>query len=284
MGDPAAYIRIMRPVNSLMMGFAVLVGAVIGGGSEIFGSTVYLALAFVTGFAFTGSAMAINDYYDREIDAINEPQRPIPSGAMTPGEALAESLALSAVGFASSWGTGLNSLALAAVAWVTMMYYATAGKKTGLLGNFLVSFCVALPIIYGGVMAGSSGLGGALIFASIVFFTNTGGREITKGIVDMEGDRENNVGTVAVRSGAGAAAWASIFCYISAVAISYAPVHFGIVTFWYSPFVAFTDLGLIYLSYSLMRDHGRENSRRVKNGVRVLMMCGLVGFLLGNLL
>jgi len=283
MGDPAAYVRIMRPVNSLMMGFAVLVGAVIGGGSGILGSTTYLALAFVTGFAFTGSAMAINDYYDREIDAINEPQRPIPSGAMSPNEALAESLALSAIGFASSWGTGLNSLALAAVAWVTMMYYATAGKKTGLVGNFLVSFCVALPIIYGGVMAGSSGLWGALLFASIVFLTNTG-REITKGIVDIEGDRENNVRTVAVRSGAGAAAWASILCYVLAVAISYVPVHYGIVTFWYLPFVAVTDLGLVYLSYSLMTDHGRENSRRVKNGVRVLMMFGLVGFLLGNLL
>ncbi len=283
MGDPAAYVRIMRPVNSLMMGFAVLVGAVIGGGSGILGSTAYLALAFVTGFAFTGSAMAINDYYDREIDAINEPQRPIPSGAMTPNEALAESLVLSAVGFASSWGTGLNSLALAVVAWVTMMYYATAGKKTGLLGNFLVSFCVALPIIYGGVMTGSSGLGGALLFASIVFLTNTG-REITKGIVDIEGDRQNNVRTVAVGRGAGAAAWASILCYISAVVISYVPVHYGIVTFWYVPFVAVTDLGLVYLSYSLMKDHGRENSRRVKNGVRVLMMCGLVGFLLGNLL
>jgi geranylgeranylglycerol-phosphate geranylgeranyltransferase len=282
MGDLAAYVRIIRPVNSLMMGFAVLVGAVIGGGSGILGSTVYLFLAFVTGFAFTGSAMAVNDYYDREIDAINEPQRPIPSGAMTPNEALAESLVLSAVGFASSWGTGLNSLALAAVAWVTMMYYATVGKKTGLLGNFLVSFCVALPIIYGGVMTGSSGLGGALLFASIVFLTNTG-REITKGIVDIEGDRQNNVRTVAVGSGAAAAALASILCYISAVVISYVPFHYGIVTFWYVPFVAVTDLGLVYLSYSLMRDHGRENSRRVKNGVRVLMMCGLVGFLLGNL-
>ncbi|NQT07600.1 UbiA family prenyltransferase [Candidatus Bathyarchaeota archaeon] len=196
---------------------------------------------------------------------------------------LAESLVLSAVGFASSWGTGFNSLALAVVAWVTMMYYATAGKKTGLLGNFLVSFCVALPIIYGGVMTGSSGLGGALLFASIVFLTNTG-REITKGIVDVEGDRENNVRTVAVRSGAGAAAWASILCYVLAVAISYVPVHYGIVTFWYLPFVAVTDLGLVYLSYSLMTDHGRENSRRVKNGVRILMMFGLVGFLLGNLL
>ncbi|NQT09000.1 hypothetical protein HQ586_07990, partial [Candidatus Bathyarchaeota archaeon] len=102
--------------------------------------------------------------------------------------------------------------------------------------------------------------------------------------VDIEGDRENNVRTVAVGSGAGTAAWAAIICYISAVVISYAPVYYGIVTFWYVPFVAVTDLGLVYLSYTLMMDHGRENSRRVKNGVRILMMCGLVGFLLGNLL
>ena len=266
-----------------MMGFAVLVGAVIGGGSGILGSTTYLALAFVTGFAFTGSAMAINDYYDREIDAINEPQRPIPSGAMTPGEALAESLVLSAVGFASAWGLGPGNMAIAVVAWLTMMYYATAGKRTGLLGNFLVSFCVSLPFIYGGVMSGSGGLTGALLFASIAFLANTG-REITKGIVDVEGDRANNVSTVAVSRGASVAAWGSVACYVSAVVISLAPVYLGLVSFWYIPFVAVTDLGLVYISYSLLKDHSRENSRRVKNVVRTLMMCGLVGFLLGNLL
>jgi hypothetical protein len=48
--------------------------------------------------------------------------------------------------------------------------------------------------------------------------------------------------------------------------------------------VAVTDLGLIYLSVSLLREPSRENSRMVKNRVLPLMLSGLFGFLLGSLL
>ncbi|TEU11579.1 prenyltransferase, partial [Candidatus Bathyarchaeota archaeon] len=65
-----------------MMGVAVLVGTAIGGGIGLLSSARELLLAFLTGFFMTGSAFAVNDYYDREIDAINEPGRPIPSGAV----------------------------------------------------------------------------------------------------------------------------------------------------------------------------------------------------------
>jgi 4-hydroxybenzoate polyprenyltransferase len=60
-------------------------------------------------------------------------------------------------------------------------------------------------------------------------------------------------------------------------------VYLGLVSLWYVPFVAVTDVGLLYLSLSLVRDPSRENSRRVKNWVRLLMVSGLLGFLAGNL-
>jgi len=44
-----------------------------------------------------------------------------------------------------------------------------------------------------------------------------------------------------------------------------------------------TDMDLIYPSYSHANDPNHENSRRVKNWVRTLMISGFVGFLLGNL-
>lgn len=40
-----------------------------------------LACTMMSGPFLTGYTQTINDYYDREIDAINEPYRPIPSGA-----------------------------------------------------------------------------------------------------------------------------------------------------------------------------------------------------------
>ncbi len=45
-----------------------------------------------------------------------------------------------------------------------------------------------------------------------------------------------------------------------------------------------TDVGLIYPSYSLLNAPSRENNRWFKNGVRIIMLSGLLGFLLGNLL
>ncbi|TET71774.1 hypothetical protein E3J39_03925 [Candidatus Bathyarchaeota archaeon] len=283
MVDPGGALRIIRPVNCVMMGFAILVGAAIGGGSGLISSTRELSLAFLTGFFMTGSAMAVNDYYDREIDAINEPGRPIPSGAVSPGEALAISGVLSVFGLAAAWLTSLGNLAIAVLAWVAMMAYSTFGKRTGFLGNLMVSACVSLPFIYGGIMGGGGSMGSSLLFALIAFLVCLG-REVTKGIVDVEGDGALGIGTVAVSRGPGVAAWVSVAFYISAVVVSYIPVYLGLVSFWYSPFVALTDLGLVYISYSLMKDHSRENGRRVKNMVLPLMLSGLVGFLAGSLL
>ncbi len=282
MGDPVALLRLMRPINCVMVGFAVIVGAVIGGGVGILRSPLGLLLAFVTGFTLTGSSMAINDYYDREIDAINEPRRPIPSGAVKPKEALIASSILGAVGLGASWMIGPANLAIAVLAWLAMMGYSIRGKRTGLPGSLMVSACVSIPFVYGGFMAGGASIGSPLIFSLIAFMANTG-REVTKGIVDVEGDRSAGVRTIAVSKGAKPAAQLSALFYLSAVALSLLPPYLNLVSMLYVPFVALTDLGLIYLSASLVRDPSRENSRRVKNRVLPMMMSGLLGFLAGGL-
>jgi geranylgeranylglycerol-phosphate geranylgeranyltransferase len=279
----AGLFRIVRPVNSAMMGFAVLVGAAIGGRSLLPSSAQELALAFMAGFFLSGSAMAVNDYYDREIDAINEPERPIPSGEVSPGEALAVTGVFSVLGLGSAWLTSPNNLMIAVLAWVGMMVYSTVGKRTGLPGNLIVSGCIALPFVYGGVIGGETGLSHSLLFALVAFLANTG-REVTKGIVDIEGDKASGIRTVAVSNGPIAASWVSVACYLSAVLVSFFPVYLGLLSLWYIPFVVVTDLGLIYLSISLIREPTRENSRTVKNRVLPLMLSGLFGFLLGSLL
>ena len=189
----------------------------------------------------------------------------------------------SVLGLGSAWLTSPGNLAIAILAWVGMIVYSTVGKRTGLPGNLIVSGCIALPFVYGGVIGGEVGMGHSLLFALIAFLTNTG-REVTKGIVDVDGDRASGIRTVAVSAGPTVAAWVSVACYLSAVLISVAPVYLRLVSVWYVPFVAVTDLGLIYLSVSLLREPSRENSRIVKNRVLPLMLSGLFGFLLGSLL
>jgi len=265
------------------MGFAVLVGAAIAGRAGLLGSWRGLVLGFATGFALTGSAMAVNDYHDREIDAINEPLRPIPSGAVTPGEALATALVLSVGGLIAAGLTSLSCLAVAVFSWIVMVVYSTWGKRTGLPVNLLVSVCVALPFIYGGLVVENTLPPTSILFALMAFLSNTG-REVTKGIVDVEGDRAEAVRTVAVSRGARKAAAAAASFYLSAAAVSLLPPSLGLVSLWYLPPVALTDLGLIHSSFSLMRNPSRENSRKVKSRVLIWMMSGLAGFLAGSFL
>ena len=281
MGTPKDYLEIMRPVNSVMLGVAIIIGAFITGGMQILSDRWSLVFAFLTGFTMSGAAMAINDYYDREIDAINEPQRAIPSGRISPRSAVVFTGFLSVIGLASSYMISMEALLIAVLAWIVMMTYSVWGKKTGFLGNLMVSISVALPFMYGGVMTGS--LAASLSFSCIAFLANTG-REITKGIIDVDGDREEGVMTIAVTSGEKNAAMIASLFFLSAVLVSIYPITSQIVSFWYIPFVAITDLGLIYSSYQVISDPTRETSRQVKTRILYLMLVGLIGFAAGSLL
>ena len=281
MGGPRDYLEIMRPVNSVMVGIAIIVGAVITGGINILDNLTVLVYSFLTGFTLTGASMAINDYYDREIDAINEPKRPIPSGRISPQSAVIFTVALSVLGLASSWQISMGAFIIAVFGWAVMMAYSMWGKRTGFLGNLMVSSCISLPFIYGGLISGK--ILASLSFSLLAFLSNTG-REITKGIVDIQGDKSAGVRTIAVTRGATRAADIATLFFIAAVASSVIPVYLDLVSFWYIPFVLTTDIGLIASSYQIIADPSRETSRKIKTRILYLMIIGLIGFAAGSLI
>lgn len=279
------FIRMMRPVNCLMMGFAVLVGAVLVGPNTLEGFWQNLIYGFFTGFLLTAASMVINDYYDREIDAVNEPSRPIPSGLIKPKEALAFAFSLTLLGLVAAFLTNTTVISCFATAlffWFISATYVTVGKRTGLLGNFLVSACVSAPFVYGSLTAVNEIKPNIWIFVSMVFLSNTG-REITKGIVDIQGDKARNVKTLAVRYGERKAAVAAATFYLLAVALTPLPPLLHLVSVWFIPLVVVTDAGLITCSAMLLRDYSRENARKVKNHVLVWFFTGLIAFLAGSL-
>jgi len=281
------FLRLIRPVNCLMMGFAVVVGAALTGSKALVTLWQNLAYGFLTGFMLNGASMAINDYYDREIDAVNEPNRPIPSGLVKPKEALSFASILTAIGFAASTANSYYvgnayCLVIAVVAWAVFVAYTTIGKRTGLPGNFLVSTCVSIPFIYGSYAVADKLEPNVFVFAIMVFLSNTG-REITKGIVDVQGDRTQNVKTLAVHFGEKTAAIAASLFYLSAVSLSPIPWLLKIVSSWFIPLVAVTDLGLVASSFLLLRDSSRENARKVKNSVLLWFIFGLLAFVVGVL-
>ncbi|MGQ9623840.1 MAG: geranylgeranylglycerol-phosphate geranylgeranyltransferase [Candidatus Bathycorpusculaceae bacterium] len=287
MNKLAGFIRLMRLANCLMMGFAVVVGAALASKALSTSFLPSLFYGFFTGFLLTAASMAINDYYDREIDAVNEPNRPIPSGTTKPKEALAFAFILSLLGFATAFAnsylTSLESVycfLIAIIAWLIFVAYTTIGKRSGLPGNFLVSACVSIPFIYGSFAVTNTLEPNILIFVLMVFLSNTG-REITKGIVDVQGDKMRGVKTLAVKYGEGKAAVAAALFYVSAVLLSPIPLVLQLVSFWFVPFVLVTDLGLVLSSIALIRDYSRENARKIKNSVLLWFMSGLLAFVFG---
>jgi len=278
MGKLNAFLRLIRPVNCAMIGLAVIVGASLVSSLDF---STNLLLGFITSFTLTAASMAINDYYDKDIDAINEPQRPIPSGAISPKEALLLALVLSVIGFVAALGTNLQCLIVAVIAWVVSVTYVTMGKRTGLFGNFLVSTCVVIPFVYGGFVAGSPELT-TIMFVAIAFLSNTG-REVAKDIVDVEGDRSQDIKTIPVVYGDRVAAFVSSIFFVLAVALSPLLWLLELVSSWFLPLVILTDAGLIWSSFSLVQDHSRNNVRRVKNMVLLWFLTGLLGFVAGSI-
>jgi geranylgeranylglycerol-phosphate geranylgeranyltransferase len=278
MGKLMGFLRLTRPLNCLMMGFAVIVGASLVSPLNF---TINLIYGFVTSFSLTAASMAINDYYDREIDAINEPNRPIPRGDVNPKEALIFAVALSTIGFVAAFETNMPSLLVAVIALIISITYITKGKGTGLPGNFLVSATVVIPFIYGGLAVGQIETA-TLLFVAIAFLSNTG-REVTKGIVDVEGDRSHNIKTIAVTYGERtAAATAAVFALL-AICLSPLPWLWGLVSDWFLPPVILTDTGMVVSSIMLLRNYSRKNAKRIKNLSLIWFTTGLVAFILGKL-
>jgi geranylgeranylglycerol-phosphate geranylgeranyltransferase len=266
-----------------MMGLAVLVGASLAL-AEPFSTALALniILGFITAFTLSGASMTVNDYYDQEIDRINEPGRPIPSGLIKPKESLVFATILTVIGFTASAFANLPALIVAVLSLAVSVTYATKGKETGLPGNFLVSACVAVPFIYGSLVIDQSLSLKAVLYAVLAFLANTG-REVTKGIVDVEGDKAKGIRTVAVSRGEKAASYFASAFFLSAVLLSLLPAFIGLVTLWYIPFVVIADLGFIASSISLTHNPLRQNARQTKNLAIAWMLLSMIGFLAGRL-
>ncbi len=75
----------LKPITWIPVIWSFVCGAVASGkfGWGNLGDGIFWLGIFLTGPLATGTCQMLNDYFDREIDAINEPMRPIPSGAIS---------------------------------------------------------------------------------------------------------------------------------------------------------------------------------------------------------
>ena len=275
------YVTLVRLPNCIMIGLAVVIGETIALGT--FPSLWVALLGFLTASLLLAGAMVFNDIQDVQVDRVNSPERPLPSGKVTIREAYGFSAILSALAIISSAFLGIWTFLTALIALVLMSYYSTWGKRTGLLGNAVVSFNVALPFLFGGLAVVGTSLRPLLFIFFLLAFLANMAREVAKGIPDVEGDTAKGIKTVAVRSGVKSAAKVTSSLFVVAVLSSFAaPLVDHNVSIFYYPGVAIADLGFLYSSYHLLRDQTPKTVKSVKTQVLLWMFLGLVGFLMGG--
>jgi 4-hydroxybenzoate polyprenyltransferase len=140
-----AYVQLVRAPAALTVLGDTVAGAA-AAGKPLRGRRLLLPLSSV---AFYWSGMALNDWADRELDAVERPERPIPSGRVAPGRALAVAGGLTAAGLglaavAGGRDTVRVALPLAAAVWA----YDT-GLKSTVAGPAAMAACRALDVLMG---------------------------------------------------------------------------------------------------------------------------------------
>jgi len=262
------------------MGLAVIVGEVaIAGGLPSLPQAIF---GFLVSFLLAGSSMVINDIIDLQIDMVNEPHRPLPSGAVSTGSARAFAAVLTIAGILSAAALSLSALAVAVATFFVSLAYNLYGKRLGLPGNLMVAFCIAVPFLFGGMAVSTLLDVNVAVFFLLAFLASVG-REVTKGMADMEGDRLRGIRTVALANGTRVAAILSAAFYMSAVAITPFPYLTGNLGIYYLAIVLVVDAGFAYSSISILRRQDRPAALTVKREVRVWMLLALLAFLAGGL-
>ena len=160
----------------------------------------------------TAAANAWNDYQDIEIDKINQPKRPLPSGTVSPRSVLIFAVVMTALSILLAAFINLTSFVIALASAAMLYLYSWRLKSTVLMGNAIVATISAMSAIFGGIAAGNPRptLWLAIIIASAIM-----GREVLKTLADYEGDLRQRCRTVATVWGRRAA---RIVFYILAAA------------------------------------------------------------------
>lgn len=137
-------IQLMKPVTWFAPGWAFLCGAVASGALGWQPDTLGRLLlgVLMAGPILTGLSQVVNDYCDRDVDAINEPQRLIPSGQISLRHVYVLTAVLTWLGASMALGLGREVALFVGLGLVCAMSYSAKpirGKRNGWVGNALVA-------------------------------------------------------------------------------------------------------------------------------------------------
>jgi geranylgeranylglycerol-phosphate geranylgeranyltransferase len=273
-GQLMGYLVMFRLGNCAMASMGALLAAIVCVGlGGIWDFVVQVALSMIIVLLFTAAGNSLNDYFDREVDKVAHPGRPIPSGVVPPEGAWSASIIMFSVALILSIFINMYSVLIVLSAVLVMVYYEKTLKAKGFTGNIAISWLTGALFLFGGVAVDRLEL--AWILAALAFLA-TLGREIVKDIQDMEGDRGSR-STLPMRIGVRDAGKIASVALVAAVALSPMPYLLDLLSLWYVPFVAVADAIFIYCA--LIHFRNPEKGQRV---AKLAMLVALLAFLFGG--
>jgi chlorophyll/bacteriochlorophyll a synthase len=248
-----AVAELLKPITWFPPMWAFACG-VVASGSALQGRWALLLLGvLLAGPLVCATSQAVNDWFDRHVDAINEPHRPIPSGRI-PGRwglfiaAAWTLLSLAVATQLGSWGFG------AAVAGLLLAWAYSAPpvrlKQNGWWGNAACGLCYeGLAWVTGAaVMAGGAMPAAPSLMLALLYSLGAHGIMTLNDFKAMAGDRQMGIRSLPVQLGAARAAWV-------ACAVMAAPqgVVIALLVQWGAPWHALAVAALLATQGVLMR-------------------------------
>ena len=275
----------MRLHNAFMGSLAVATTA------QLFTQDISVIIYGMLAYIFIASAQnIINDIFDVDVDKVNRPDRPIPSGAISIREAYVLFYTFTGVGLLFSLLSSViigssYPLALAIFMVIIGVLYSWKLKIMGFIGNLTVGFSFAMGYIYGILIATNNLYLSNEMKTSLMFFIISStlliAREIVKGIEDVKGDELRDVKTLARTRGIKFASITAAFFYLVAL-IFFTWVYFvGILNVYFLPFLVVGDIATILAIYYALK--GYEGASKSSLWGKIGALDGLVGFLIGSI-
>ncbi|MBW4469621.1 MAG: chlorophyll synthase ChlG [Stenomitos rutilans HA7619-LM2] len=211
-------LQLMKPITWIPLIWGVVCGAASSGNYRWTLENVLISAAcmLMSGPLLTGYTQTLNDFYDRDLDAINEPYRPIPSGAISIPQVTVQILVLLAGGIGVAYaldqwaGHTFPTITVMAIAGSFVSYIYSAPplklKQNGWLGNYaLGASYIALPWWAGHALFGDLN---PTIMVLTLFYSLAGlGIAVVNDFKSVEGDRQLGLQSLPVMFGVTTAAW-----------------------------------------------------------------------------
>jgi geranylgeranylglycerol-phosphate geranylgeranyltransferase len=198
-----AYLEMARPYTLFHAGTLCLAAGLVASQGQI--SAGRALLIWLTPTVGWLAGLATSDYHDRNLDRLEKPMRPIPSGRVGEREAFRLMIGLIAAGFVGALLLGWRTFALAWLVMILGVAYARTFKAKGFLGHFDRGVLAGLTVLFGSIAA-TAGIPSRMWLLAALFFCHDSATNLLGAIRDMDGDRAAGYQTVPVRYGVGVSA------------------------------------------------------------------------------